>query len=75
MITNINDAMAMFDMAENDIRMDMGEEFGDPEWADIVSYVARDCDDATALELCRIKLGFVPYDLRMQLGSHDWLDS
>lgn len=32
-------------------------------------------DDALALELCRVELGFVPYELRSRLGDIDFLES
>src|SRR5689334_3787999 len=32
-------------------------------------------EDSVALELCRTELGFVPYELRSQLGDIDFLES
>lgn len=32
-------------------------------------------DDAVALELCRVELGYVPLELEGRLGKKDWLAS
>lgn len=73
MITNIDAAMAVFDDAEHDMQMDLGEDV-EIEYKDIVLAVAWDMDDDTARELCRIKLGWIPYELRDRLGDTDWLN-
>lgn len=70
MITNFEAAEDAFDAAERDVVANTGEE---PEWHDLVVAVAWECDDATARELCRRKLGYVPRDLEARLGSTDWL--
>jgi hypothetical protein len=73
MITSIDAAMDAFDAAEHDMQMDFGEDV-EIEYKDIVLAVAWDMNDDTARELCRIKLGWVPYELREKLGDKDWLN-
>lgn len=74
MITNIDAAEDAFNAAECDVLADMGDMEGETPWHDIVVSVAFDCDDATALELCRTKLGHVPHELEQRLGKHDFID-
>ena len=73
MITNIDAAIAAFWDAEADIQADLGEDV-EVEYKDIVLAVAWEMDDDTARELCRIKLGWIPYELEGRLGRADWLN-
>ena len=63
--TDIDAAQDAFEVAMDDTCADMGvtRDESDAFASDIVTSIALQCDAATAGELCRRELGFVPSDV------------
>lgn len=71
---NIEDAKHDLDVAIQETCDDLGPDVNpDDIHRDMVVSIAWNCDDATALELCRRELGHVPYELRLRLGDRDFI--
>lgn len=75
MITDIDAALTAYKAAEHDYAFDSEQAEIEFDARDIVVSVSFDMDDPTLLELCRIQLGFVPWELQPRLGNIDFLES
>lgn len=74
MINTVEDAQHEVWAMRKDAEADQGEEMEIDQRDLVVSVAWSIDDDAVALELCRVELGFVPYELEDRLGQRDWID-
>ena len=58
---------------EQDAIADFGDEYEYDHRDFVVSACFDIADDDLARELCRVELGFVPYELEPRLGRKDWV--
>lgn len=63
------EACEALDCAEESVRDDTGEEAIEAGWSDIVAAVASQFRPEVARELCRVKLGWEPADVRRHTSA------
>lgn len=74
MIQTLEDAQHEVWAMEQDAIADNGDEIVIDHGDLVVSACFNIEDDNLARELCRVELGFVPYELEARLGRKDWLE-
>jgi hypothetical protein len=72
-IETLEDAQHEVWAMRKDAEADFGEEVEIDQRDLVVSACFNIEDDAVALELCRVELGWVPRDLEKRLGTRDFL--
>lgn len=74
MITTLEQAQAELRHMSDDAVADIDPE--EPEHRDlVVSLVYSIESDEIARELCRVELGYVPFEHEARLGKRDWIDA